>query len=107
MGKGMKFPGMGGLGNMQGMLQKVQKMQGEIQARTFEATVGGGAVSVVMSGKKELQSVKLAPSAVDPEDVEMLQDLIVAAVNEAMHQIDEVSAKEMNKITGGMKLPGM
>lgn len=114
MSKGMKFPGMGGLGNMQGMLQKVQKMQGEIQkmqaelqARTFEATVGGGAVTVVMSGKKELQSIKLAPTAVDPEDVEMLQDLIVAAINEAMHQIDEVSEKEMNKITGGMKLPGM
>ena len=107
MGKGMKFPGMGGLGNMQGMLQKVQKMQEELQARTFEATVGGGAVTVVMSGKKELQSIKLAPTAVDPEDVDMLQDLIVAAVNEAMHQIDEVSEKEMNKITGGMKLPGM
>lgn len=73
MGKGMKFPGMGGLGNMQGMLQKVQKMQGEmqkmqeeLQARTFEATVGGGAVTVVMSGKKELQSIKLAPTAVGP-----------------------------------------
>jgi DNA-binding YbaB/EbfC family protein len=114
MGRGMKFPAMGGLGNMQGMLQKVQKMQGEMQkmqeelkARSFEATAGGGAVKVVMSGKKELTSITLDPSAVDPSDVEMLQDLIVAAVNEAMHQIDEVSEKEMNKITGGMKLPGM
>lgn len=114
MGKGMRFPGMGGMGNMQGMLQKVQKMQGEmqkmqaeLQERTFEAAVGGGAVKVVMSGKKELKNVILDPKAVDPEDVEMLQDLIVAAVNEAMHQIDEVSEKEMNKITGGMKIPGM
>ncbi len=114
MGKGMRFPGMGGMGNMQGMLQKVQKMQGEmqkmqaeLQERTFEAAVGGGAVKVTMSGKKELKSVTLDPKAVDPEDVEMLQDLIVAAVNEAMHQIDEVSEKEMNKITGGMKIPGM
>ena len=93
MSKGMRggFPGMGGLGNMQGMLQKVQKMQAqmqkaqeELQARTFETTAG-----------------------VDPDDVEMLQDLIVAAVNEAMKEVDRVSEEEMGKITGGVKLPGM
>ena len=112
--KGMKFPGMGGMGNMQGMLQKVQKMQAEmqkaqteLQARTFESTAGGGAVKVTVTGKKELTGVVLDPQVVDPEDVEMLQDLIVAAVNEAMHQVDAVSEAEMNKITGGMKIPGM
>ena len=110
--KGMKFPGMGG-GNMQGMLQRVQKMQADmqkaqadLQARTFETTAGGGAVKVTVSGK-ELQSVVIDPQVVDPEDVEMLQDLIVAAVNEAMRQIDTVTEEEMNKVTGGIKLPGM
>lgn len=117
MAKGMKFPGMGGmggLGNMQGMMQKMQKMQAdmqkmqaELQVKTFETTVGGGAVNVVVNGKKEVVSIKIDPKAVDPEDVEMLEDLIMAAVNEGMHQVDEVSESEMNKVTGGMKLPGM
>lgn len=115
MSKGMRgFPGMGGLGNMQGMLQKVQKMQAqmqqaqeELQARTFTATAGGGAVKVVVTGKKEVHSLVLDPQAVDPEDVEMLQDLIVAAVNEAMKEVDRVSEEKMGKITGGVKLPGM
>ena len=115
MSKGMRgCPGMGGLGNMQGMLQKVQKMQAqmqqaqeELQARTFTATAGGGAVKVVVTGKKEVHSLVLDPQAVDPEDVEMLQDLIVAAVNEAMKEVDRVSEEEMGKITGGVKLPGM
>ena len=116
MRKGMRggFPGMGGLGNMQGMLQKVQKMQAqmqkaqeELQARTFETTAGGGAVKVVVTGKKEMQSITIDPQVVDPDDVEMLQDLIVAAVNEAMKEVDRVSEEEMGKITGGVKLPGM
>jgi len=112
--KGGRFPGMGGLGNMQGMLQKVQKMQAEmqkaqadLQSRTFEAAAGGGAVKVRANGKKELLEVTIDPQVVDPEDVEMLQDLVLAAVNEVMHTIDQVSEEEMNKITGGMKLPGM
>lgn len=112
--KGMKFPGMGGAGNMQGMLQRVQKMQADmqkaqadLQARTFEAAAGGGAVKVMVSGKKELQMVTIDPQVVDPEDVEMLQDLILAAVNEAMHQVDAVTEEEMSKVTGGLKLPGM
>ena len=107
------FPG-GGMGNMQAMMKKVQKKQAEIvkkqeelKQRTIETTVGGGAVTVVVNGKKELQSVKIDPSAVDPEDVEMLEDLIVTAVNEGVRQIDELSEKEMAKITGGMKMPGM
>lgn len=106
------FPG--GMGNMQAMMKKVQKMQAEIvkkqeelKQRTIETTVGGGAVTVVVNGKKELQAVKIDPSAVDPEDVEMLEDLIVTAVNEGVRQIDELSEKEMAKITGGMKMPGM
>lgn len=103
-----------GMGNMQGMLKKVQKMQAdmmkmqeELKSRTVETTVGGGAVSVVVSGKKELKSIKIDPKAVDPEDVEMLEDLILSAVNEGMRKVDEMTEKEMAKVTGGMKLPGM
>lgn len=106
------FPG--GMGNMQGMMKKVQKMQAdmmklqeELKARKFENSVGGGAVSVVVSGKKELEAIKINPEAVDLEDMEMLEDMIVGAVNECMRQIDETSEREMAKITGGMKLPGM
>ncbi len=112
--KGMKFPGMGGMGNMQGMLQRVQKMQAEmqkvqadLQARSFEGTAGGGAVKVTVTGKKEVTAVAIDPQVVDPEDVEMLQDLVLAAVNEAMRQVDTVSEEEMNKVTGGLKIPGM
>ncbi len=97
----------GGMGNMQGMMKKVQKlqadmakMQEELKLRTIETTVGGGAVTVVVS-------VKIDPSAVDPEDVEMLEDLLVAAVNEGMRKIDEMTEAEMGKLTGGMKMPGM
>ena len=102
------------MGNMQGMMKKVQKlqadmakMQEELKLRTIETTVGGGAVTVVVSGKKEVVSVKIDPSAVDPEDVEMLEDLMVAAVNEANKKVDDMMAQEMSKITGGMHLPGM
>ena len=104
----------GGMGNMQGMLKKVQKMQAEmaklqedLKSRTLEATAGGGAVTVVVNGKKELESIKINPEAMDPEDPEMLQDMIVTAVNEGMRLIDEMTEKEMDKVTGGMKLPGM
>ena len=104
----------GGMGNMQGMMKKVQKlqadmakMQEELKLRTIETTVCGGAVTVVVSGKKEVVSVKIDPSAVDPEDVEMLEDLLVAAVNEGMRKIDEMTEAEMGKLTGGMKMPGM
>jgi len=99
----------GGMGNMQGMMKKVQKlqadmakMQEELKLRTIETTVGGGAVTVVVSGKKEVVSVKIDPSAVDPEDVEMLEDLIMAAANEALRKMDEVSQSSMAKITGGL-----
>ena len=101
-------------GNMQGMMKKVQKMQAqmlklqeELKTRTIETTTGGGAVTVVVNGKKEVESIAIKPEAVDPEDVEMLEDLLVAAVNEGMRKIDEMTEAEMGKLTGGMKMPGM
>lgn len=103
-----------GMANMQGMMKKVQKMQQdmlkmqeELKNRTVEATAGGGAVTVVVTGRKTVEKVTIAPSAVDLEDVEMLEDLVTTAVNEAMRKVDEMTEKEMGKITGGMKLPGM
>lgn len=103
-----------GMANMQGMMKKVQKMQQdmlkmqeELKNRTVEATTGGGAVTVVVTGRKTVEKVTIAPSAVDPEDVEMLEDLVTTAINEAMRKVDEMTEKEMGKITGGMKLPGM
>lgn len=103
-----------GMANMQGMMKKVQKMQQDmlkmqekLKNRTVEATAGGGAVTVVVTGRKTVEKVTIAPSAVDPEDVEMLEDLVTTAMNEAMRKVDEMTEKEMGKITGGMKLPGM
>ena len=103
-----------GMANMQGMMKKVQKMQQdmlkmqeELKNRTVEATAGGGAVTVVVTGRKTVEKVTIAPSAVDPEDVEMLEDLVTTAINEAMRKVDEMTEKEMGKTTGGMKLPGM
>lgn len=116
MGKGMKAgkkPSMGGgKGNMQKQLAQVQAMQammektqGEIEAKEFETSAGGGAVTVKVNGKKELLAVNLKPEVVDPDDIEMLQDLILAAVNEAMRQVDELSEQEMGKVTGGINIP--
>lgn len=102
----------GNMGNMAGMMKKVQKLQAdmgklqeELKARTLEVSTGGGAVKVVVTGEKKIQSVKIAPSAVDPEDVEMLEDLVAAAVNEAMNKVDDMMAQEMGKLTGGLNLP--
>ena len=101
-------------GNMQGMMKKVQKMQKEmkklqedLKKRTVEATVGGGVLTIVMNGEKNVVSVHIDPSIIDPEDAEMLEDLMVAAVNEANKKVDDMMAQEMSKITGGMHLPGM
>ena len=101
-------------GNMQGMMKKVQKMQKEmkelqenLKQRTVETTVGGGALTLVMNGEKNVESVHIDPSIIDPEDAEMLEDLVVAAVNEASKKVDDMMAQEMGKITGGMHLPGM
>ena len=116
MGKGMKAgkrPGGGGQASMQKQMQQMQAMQKrmeELQASLDEqevtATAGGGAVSVTVNGKRELTGIKIQPEAVDSEDVEMLQDLIIAAVNEGLRQIEELSSAEMGKITGGLGIPG-
>lgn len=102
----------GNMGNMQGMMKKVKKMQDEmkkmqeeLKTRTVEVSVGGGVVSVVMNGEKTIESLKINPSAVDPEDVEMLEDLIQAAVNEASKKVDDLLSSEMSKVTGGLNLP--
>lgn len=104
----------GGAGNMQSMIRKAQKMQEEMEKkqqelseREFSASAGGGAVSVVMTGNKQVQKLSLKPEAVDPEDVEMLEDLIKAALNEALRQIEEVTSKEMDSITNGLNIPGI
>ncbi len=106
------FGGMGNMGNMSGMMKKVQKlqtemkkMQEELKKKTIDVSAGGGAVKIVMNGEKQVQSLTIDPSAVDPEDVEMLQDLISAAFNEALKKVDDMMASEMGKLTGGLGLP--
>ncbi len=110
------FPGMGGAGggNMNQLLAQAQKMQKdmekaqeEVAALTAEATAGGGAVKAVVNGSHELVSLTLDPGVVDPQDVEMLQDLVTVAVNEAMRKLDEISAERMARVTGGAGIPGM
>ena len=107
-GRGM--PGMGGMNmNMLKQAQKMQqdmmRMQQELQEKEYQAAAGGGVVSAVVNGKHELKSLIIDPEAVDPEDVEMLQDMIVAAVNEAMRTADSDAASTMQSITGGLGLP--
>ena len=104
----------GGPTNMQAMLKQAQKMQedmanmqAELEEREYEVAAGGGVVNVKINGKKEILSVKISPEVVDPDDIETLEDLIVAAVNEAVKKVESVSADEMQKITGSMGLPGM
>ena len=106
-------PNMGGGVNMnmikqaQKMQQDMLKMQEEMEAKEYEATVGGGIVTAKVNGKHELVSVVIDPEAVDPEDVEMLQDLIVAAVNEAMRKQEADATANMSKLTGGLNLGGL
>ena len=107
------FGGMGNMGNMAGMMKKVQKMQNEmkkmqdeLKRKTVDVTAGGGAVKIVMNGEKQVQSLTIDPAAVDPEDVEMLQDLVISAVNEALRQADEAMNSSMQSFTGGLNLPG-
>ena len=100
-----------GFGNMmkqaQVMQQKMAKMQEELAEREVEASSGGGMVTAVVNGKQQLLSLKIERDAVDPEDVEMLQDLVLAAVNEAIKQSQEMIKQEMGKATGGMNIPGL
>jgi DNA-binding YbaB/EbfC family protein len=111
MSKG-KFPG--APGNMNNMMKQVQKMQRdmekaqqELEVQVYEASAGGGAVKVKVNGKKEIMSLDLQPSVVDPDDIEMLQDLIVVALNDAFKQVEDASARLMGRMTGGMNIPGL
>lgn len=104
----------GGGQDMNSMIHQARKMQDQITAlqedieqRTFSATAGGGAVSVTVTGKKTLQTIELKPEVVDASDIEMLQDLIISAVNEAINNVEETTENEMSKITGGVALPGL
>ncbi len=86
---------------------KMAKMQEELAGRTIEASAGGGMVSVVVNGRQEVLSVKIEPQVVDPQDIEMLQDLVVAAVNDGLRKSQEMAAQEMASIAGGLNIPGL
>ncbi|MFV0364846.1 MAG: YbaB/EbfC family nucleoid-associated protein [Suipraeoptans sp.] len=117
MGKRGGFPGGGGMpGNMANLMKQAQKMQKqmeeqakEMETKEFSATAGGGAVEATVSGSKKLLKVSLKEEVVDPDDIEMLEDLIMVAVNEALDKADEESSASMNKLSGGMggNIPGM
>lgn len=107
------FPGFGG-GNMNNLVKQAQKlqkqmenMQKDLENKNFEITVGGGAVTAVANGKKQIVDIQIKPEVVDPEDVEMLQDLILSACNQALKKAEDETGREMSKITGGLNLPGM
>ncbi len=106
------FPGMGG--NMNNLMKQAQKLQKQmedaqksLESKVFEASVGGGAVTIEATGKKEIKSVKIKPEVVDPDDVEMLEDLVLSAMNEVLKKVDEETASSMGKLTGGLNIPGM
>ncbi len=108
------FRGMPGGMNQAAMMRQAQKMQQEMlrmqeemETKTFSATSGGGMVTATVNGKHELQDIQINPDAVDPEDVEMLQDMVIAAVNEAMRAADADSANNMSRLTGGLNLGGL
>lgn len=107
------FPGMGGA-NMNNMMKQVQKMQkqmektqAELEEKVLETSAGGGAITIKITGKKEIVGIEIDPEVVDPDDVEMLEDLIMAAVNEAVRAADNMVASEMGKVTGKMNIPGL
>ena len=106
--------GMGGAQNMQAMIRQAQKMQedmeakqAELDAREYDVQAGGGVVSVKINGKKEILAIDIQPEIVDPDDVETLSDILVAAVNEAIKRVESTNSTEMEKITGKMNMPGM
>ena len=113
----VRIPNNGGAANMQAMIRKMQEdmaaKQAELEAREYDVSAGGGVVNVKINGKKEILAVKLAEEIVDPDDIETLEDLIVAAMNEAIGKVEKISADEMQKITGslggfgGMGMPGL
>ena len=108
-----RIPGaqQGGSANMMKKIQEMQeemsRVQQEVEETEFTASAGGGAVQAVVSGKKELKALTIQPDAVDPQDVEMLQDLVISAVNEALRQADEAMNNSMNSFTGGLNIPGL
>lgn len=113
MAKRGGFPGGGMPNNMNNMMKQAQKMQKQmadmqenLDQQLFEATVGGGVVKAEVNGKKEVTKIKIDPEAVDPDDVEMLEDLVVAAVNEAIRKAEEAVNGQVSKLTGGMGMPG-
>ena len=89
------------------MQEKMTEAQDAVEAQEFTASVGGGVVEAKVNGKKEVLSVTIKPEAVDPEDVEMLQDLVISAVNEALRNVEAKTAEEMDKVTGGLNIPGL
>ena len=91
----------------QKMQEEMERIQEELEDKTVEATSGGGAVTVTVSGKKEIVSLKIQPEAVDPEDVETLEDLITVAVNDAIKKADDMMAEGMSAVTGGLNIPGL
>lgn len=91
----------------QKMQEEMAKTQEELEQRSFDITTGGGAVKLTITGKREIKSIELSPEIVDPDDIEMLQDTLVAAVNEAIRKVDEASESEMSKVTGGISMPGL
>ena len=106
--------GMGGAGNMQAMLRQAQKMQedmanlqAELDEKVYDVSAGGGMVKVTINGKKEILAIDIKPDIVDPDDIETLQDILVAAVNQAITQVETTNTNEMGKITGGMNMPGL
>ncbi len=113
MAKRGGFPG-GGMGNMNAMMKQAQKMQAElaraqeeIKDMTFEASAGGGMVKAVALGDGSIKSITIDPEAVDPEDVEMLQDTVLAAVNEAIRGVNQLGSERMSSVTGGLSIPGL
>ena len=117
MAKRGGFPGgMGGFGgmNMNNLMKQAKKMQEEMQksqeelsSKEFDATAGGGAISVKVTGEKVIKEIKIKPDVVDPDDVEMLEDLVLSAVNEALKKAEEASSNQMGKLTGGLNIPGL
>lgn len=105
------FPGGANMNNMMKQVKKMQeqmeKAQQDIEEKEFESTSGGGVVSATVNGKKEVLAIKIDPDVIDPEDGEMLEDLIIAAINDAMKKADEYSGQTMGKLTGGLNIPGL
>lgn len=114
-----KYKGFGGSGMNQNkkvsnvvkqaqlMQERMEAVQAEVEQKTVEATAGGGVITVIANGKKEIESIKIKPEAVDPDDVETLEDLIMVAVNDAIKKADDMMAEGMSEITGGINIPGL